>query len=405
MKTLKQFLTSACIIMSGLLGIVAGQQSAKDLSEPYFGQNPPGNIPQLFVPPELQSNEDWFWHGSLAFSPDNTEFYMDIYYPNANPSGMKIRKMLRIENQWTGIQPASFAGEYVAAGMSFTNNGNTVYFISDRSGGAFWKSNKINGTWGQPQTLNWPNPANLGSGWRMSVANSGRIYMHMASPVNNDFNIYAINYNNGQYSAPQRMSDSINSEQMEINAFIDPDEAYIIFESDRGGSIGEIDLYISFHKPDNSWTTARNMGSPVNTQTYEMSPYVSTDKQYLFFLSERDGHRNPYWVSANVIDSLRSVSLSAGGNRIFQTSGYFKVFPTPSTGIVNISFHLEKSAILTIQLYDILGNLIETPVNNSSFPSGPNSFIFERIDISPGVYYFVLKEGNRNLKTCKVLFW
>lgn len=48
-------------------------------------------MPVLFAPPELQSNNDWFWHGGLAFSPDGTEFYMDVYYPNANPSGMRVR--------------------------------------------------------------------------------------------------------------------------------------------------------------------------------------------------------------------------------------------------------------------------------------------------------------------------
>ena len=60
------------------------QDEILDLSGPYLGQEPPGMVPQMFVPEELQSNSEWFWHGALAFTPDGEEFYLDIYVPVNN---------------------------------------------------------------------------------------------------------------------------------------------------------------------------------------------------------------------------------------------------------------------------------------------------------------------------------
>jgi hypothetical protein len=93
-----------CISLSPLQSV--SQQSPATLYGPWFGQTPPGSVPVLFAPHELQSNSVWFWHGGLAFSPDGTEFYMDVYYPNANPSGMRVRQMIMTDNEWSSVQTA-----------------------------------------------------------------------------------------------------------------------------------------------------------------------------------------------------------------------------------------------------------------------------------------------------------
>ena len=58
---------------------IYSQDEILDLSGPYLGQEPPGVVPQLFVPEELQSNSEWWWHGALAFTPDGEEFHRYFY--------------------------------------------------------------------------------------------------------------------------------------------------------------------------------------------------------------------------------------------------------------------------------------------------------------------------------------
>jgi hypothetical protein len=368
------------------------QQSPATLHGPWFGQTPPGNVPVLFAPPELQSNSEWFWHGGLVFSPDGTEFYMDIYYPNANPSGMRIRQMIMTDNEWSAIQTTPFAGDYLSAGMSFNNNGNTVYWISDRTESNFWTSSKVNGVWSNAAPVYYQYPSGLGSGWRLSVANSERIYAHFFEGGFAACDIYTIDRVGGQYQMPQKMSPSVNSDSMDIGAFIDPDEAYLIFESSRDGGFGETDIYISFRKPDNSWTTAQNFGSPVNSASYEMSPYVSVDKQFLFFLSERDGNRNPYWVSTSVIDSLRQVVLSV--EKSMDHSDWIRLYPVtpnPCKEQATIRFSLFERATLSLTVFDALGRPVSSPVVNTSFSAGDHSLRIPAGNFSPGVHYFVIQ--------------
>ncbi len=383
---------SICICLSPLQSI--GQHTPATLYGPWFGQTPPGNIPVLFAPPELQSNTEWFWHGGLAFSQDGTEFYMDIYYPNGNPSGMRVRQMVMTNNVWSPIQATPFSGDYLSAGMSFNNNGNTVYWVSDRPESNFWKSSKVNGIWSNAAPVYYQYPVGLGSGWRLSVANSGRIYAHFFGGGSfSECDIYTIDKVNGQYLTPQKMSVNINSDSMDIGAFIDPDEEYLIFESNRESGLGETDLYISFRKPDNTWTPAINFGYPVNTDSYEMSPYVSTDKQFLFFLSERDGgNRNPFWVSANIIDSIRQVILSVspsparnGGLMLYSN------LPNPCDKQTSIRFSLPERTTLSINFVDQLGQTEYSPVTNKAFAAGEHSICIPTGNLVPGIHYYIIQ--------------
>ena len=381
----------SCICLSPMHSI--SQQAPATLYGPWFGQTPPGAVPVLFAPPELQSNSEWFWHGGLAFSPDGSEFYMDIYYPDANPSGMRVRQMVMTDNVWSPIQAAPFAGEYVSAGMSFIDNGNTVYWVSDRPQSNFWKSSKVNGVWSNAAPVYYQYPSGLGSGWRLSVANSGRIYAHFFGGVNfAECDIYTIDRVNGQYLTPQKMSININTDSMDINAFVDPDEEYLIFESNRECGFGDIDLYISFRGPDNTWTPAINLGYPINTDSYEMSPYVSPDKQFLFFLSERDGSRNPYWVSASVIDSIRQVILSVPAEPA-RNEGLllYPNTPNPCKVQTTIRFKLPEPMTLSITVLNRLGQPEYFPAMNKTLAAGEHSICIPTGNLTPGIYYYVIQ--------------
>ena len=87
--------------------------------------------------------------------------------------------------------------------------------------------------------------------------------------------------------------------------FIAPDKSYILFDSCRSGGNGNSDLYISFRRPDGSWTEAENLGNTINSEFSEWLPYVTPDGKYLFFSRTVKGETDLYWVSADAIKDLR----------------------------------------------------------------------------------------------------
>jgi hypothetical protein len=129
---------------------------------------------------------------------------------------------------------------------------------------------------------------------------------------------------------PERLPDQVNSGQTQYNAFIAPDESYIIVPTyGREDSFGATDYYISFRNENDEWTEAINMGAKINSSNWqEYSPYVSPDGAYLFFMSGRsveneiaesltfekmeelhnspyNGSANIFWMDASVIQTLK----------------------------------------------------------------------------------------------------
>ncbi len=125
------------------------------------------------------------------------------------------------------------------------------------------------------------------------------------------FDIYRTIYSNGWYKQAERLGDEVNSDSWDIYPYIAPDESYILFSSNRPGGAGGQDLYISLRNQDGTWTPAIDMGPVVNSDRDEMFPFVSADGKILFFARsfavEKDRQFcDVYWVDGRVIEELNS---------------------------------------------------------------------------------------------------
>ena len=368
-----------------------------DLTGPYLGQEPPGMVPQMFVPEELQSNSEWFWHGALAFTPDGEEFYLDIYVP-VNNTAIQIRFMEMINNVWTSPQTPSFTSSFHDASPSFTENGNKVFFISDRPNGSsygVWTSTRTQNGWSTPTPVNIPYNPSLSNGWRVSAASDETLYLQMVdNTTNTDFDIYEVKHINGVYSAPERLDDNINSSYKDLGAFIDPEENYIIFASARPGGYGVTDLYISSKDTDGSWKAAINMGESVNSSASEGSPFVSADCLYLFFNSDRiqQYDRNPYWVDAQVLYNLIT-NVDDENIEVPLTSQLYQNYPNPFNTSTTIKYTIKLQCVQSLKIYNVLGNEIATLVNEEK-PIGNYEIEFDASSLSSGVYFCKLQAGS-----------
>ena len=101
----------------------------------------------------------------------------------------------------------------------------------------------------------------------------------------NNCDIYYVFNHNGVWSAVQQFSDNISqSTTWESQPTVSSAGKTIIFASDRSGGYGKMDLY-EINLVDGKWTNPKNLGSNINSNEHEKSPYLHTDGKTLFFAS------------------------------------------------------------------------------------------------------------------------
>ncbi len=229
----------------------------------------------------------------FIFSPSNDE----LFYVVSHPRGFSvIMHSKKIKSHWTRPEVAIFSGRYNDFEPTFSPDGNRVYFSSSRpdennpDGGItqIWVVNKKGDSWGDPEKIILPVEKDKHI-FSPTIARNGNLYFNATMPggIGRE-DIWMSRYIDGQYSEPVALDSAINSPMAEFNAFICPDEEYLIFTSwGRKDDHGRGDLYISFKNEAGAWSPAVNMGSKINSSGIDYNPYVSADKKYFFFTSDR----------------------------------------------------------------------------------------------------------------------
>ena len=93
--------------------------------------------------------------------------------------------------------------------------------------------------------------------------------------------------------------------------YISHDEEVLIISIKGENSLGEEDLYVS-NNTEEGWSEPKSLGKSINTSGFEMSPFLSDDKKYLFFSSNgrKDGLGNAdVYVSERLDDTWSNWSI------------------------------------------------------------------------------------------------
>ncbi len=98
-----------------------------------------------------------------------------------------------------------------------------------------------------------------------------------------------ISYKQGDnWTSPQNLGLGVNSAEWESQPSLSADGRTLFFVSDRKGSLGKRDIWVSKLDSTNMWKKATNLGNPVNTIEDDLSPFIHANGKTLFFASE--GH-------------------------------------------------------------------------------------------------------------------
>ncbi len=110
------------------------------------------------------------------------------------------------------------------------------------------------------------------------------------------------------------MGPPVNTEDNEGALCISPDGKYIFFAAcNRPDGFGSCDIYWS-KKTGNSWSDPENLGSVVNSSTWDSQPSFSSDGKTLYFASKRQGGKgsSDIWKTELHLDGSWSIPFNLG---------------------------------------------------------------------------------------------
>lgn len=187
-------------------------------------------------------------HGCISYSFEEQQIYFMQYdkkecgvnIPNLIP--FKAYSAQRQRSQWGYHLPFEYnSDDYTVVHPTLSKDGTKVYFASDLPGG----------------------------------------YGGM--------DLYYAEYEDGMWTTPVNMGDSINTKGDEVFPFVHYETGEFYFSSNGWGGLGGFDIYKAVPRKKNTWYPPQNLGAPINSQENDYSFYCTNDQQLGFFASDRKG--------------------------------------------------------------------------------------------------------------------
>lgn len=237
-----------------------------------------------------------------AFSPDGKSFY----FSRSENKRSNIFVSQYDGAAWTNPVKLPFNGEnYSTADPAFAQDG-TLYFISNRPKDQsdtlrdydIWHVRPLsNGQWREPEQVKQINSDS--NEFYISFSKNGNLYFSSSRKGGyGEEDIYVSRVVERQYTSPENLGKTINTEHSEYDPGMSANEDVIVFASSgRKDALGKADLYYSKNENGKYWREAQNMGVKINTVTREYCPYFSPDGSWFFFSSEGDVK----WIDAKFL--------------------------------------------------------------------------------------------------------
>lgn len=235
---------------------------------------------EVFAPGQISRSDRIEF--AAAFTPDMREVYFSV---RQAPRSWTIMRSLRENGHWSDAATASFSGTWSDLEPSVSPDGRRLFFSSNRPRPGetgttdfdVWFVDRTSSGWSEAR----PAGSAINNGedqWRPVAAASGCLYY-------SSMGIWRATPDGDIYGIPERISDPAQPGGIVGgHGFIAPDESFLLTAWMQGPEHkGGWDLYISFRRPDGTWTPSVNLDEPVNSPANEDFPAVTPDGLFLHF--------------------------------------------------------------------------------------------------------------------------
>ena len=307
----------------------------------YLGQTPPapGADAALFAPGIVSTA---LYTRDLAMTPDGGEIYFGVVLGNFDYSTIMVTRR-GDDGRWSAPEVAPWAAnpDWKDLEPHVSPDGTRLFFMSDRPDPAagetepgdadIWVMERAGRGWTEPRNLGAPICSDSAE-YFPSTTRDGTLYVTREDAETRSGGIYrSRRLPDGGYAEPERLGEAVNSTPNVFNAFVDPDERFLVVPTfGRDDSLGRTDYYVCFPDGEGGWEGPHNLGPRVNSPGgLEYSASLSPDGRVLFFMATRPrsapfgdegmtarslhqlqaepGVSNPaiWWIDAGVIDAAR----------------------------------------------------------------------------------------------------
>lgn len=209
------------------------------------------------------------------------------YVLDCNFSIEAIKKPVAYEPFNMGFYVNSEYRDYFPA---LTADGQTIIFTRNVKGNEdFYTSTQKNGEWQKAKSLSSNiNTPNYNEG-AQSISPDGR-YLFFTGCNRPDgagrCDIYVCRKEGNDWSKPINLGSVINTNEWESQPSISADGNTLYFLSNRAGGFGGYDIWKSTLDVEGRWTKPVNLGPNINTKYDEGTPFIHADGQTLFLSSD-----------------------------------------------------------------------------------------------------------------------
>ncbi len=342
MKTIIVYLLAAMIVITSCKRQLESRFATdlidldiKELKGDYMGQALPDTTPELFAPNIISNG---LMNRDITFSPEGDEIYYSFTTSDYSYAAVLVSKI--VNGIWSNpeVAPFSVSPEYITIEPCVSHDGSQLFFASDRpisnstetDDMNIWVVSRTGQNWGAPQLLDSLINTTLGE-FYPSITKSGDLYFTRDETSGISY-VYRSEFVNGKFAKPERLPNQINCGRNRFNAFVSPDESYIIIPAiGVEKEVTGVNYYITFRWADDTWSEPVNMGLVINRNLGRgWSASLSPDGKYMFFMSSQgmnenskpkslthsffqklqtapqNGSSDIYWVKSDFIEKLRA---------------------------------------------------------------------------------------------------
>ncbi|CAL2102607.1 WD40 repeat protein [Tenacibaculum sp. 190130A14a] len=284
-----------------------------------FAQKPSLFLSELFE--DLPNVRDF------SMNKNQDEFYFTIESYLKEYSFIAYSK--KINGKWQKPRVVSFSGQYKDLEPFLSPDGLKLFFASNRKDNSSGEiKNDIDIWYVTRSSLSdkWSEPINVGTNintaaneFYPSVTNNGDLFFtaEYENSIGKE-DIYVSRFVNGKYLKPIPLNSNVNSEKYEFNAFIAPDESFILFTSyGRKDDLGRGDIYISRKGKNNEWEKAVHFPN-INSKRLDYCPFVDIYTQTLYFTSNPSEITKSFKQKKSLEDIVKHIKNTPNGlSRIY----------------------------------------------------------------------------------------
>jgi len=289
------------------------------VAAPYTAKGPLP-VATVFQPGVISTADD---ESHPTFTPDGTTLFFLKNTPTFRH--WTIVESHYANGRWGTPEVAPFSGQYNDADVFLAKDG-SVFFISNRpvdgtprNDTDIWVMRRNGAGYAAPEHID--AVASPKYEWFPTVADDGTLYFGSGRTEGSHggTDIWRSRLVDGKYQSPENLGPLINTAGNDTEAWIAPDQSYMIFSTDgRKDTRGADDIYVS-HRNGDSWTEPRNLGDAVNSAGSEYGAKPSPDGKYLFFCSNRSLADKPLDHRLDYSQLTRTLHAPGNGlNDIYQ---------------------------------------------------------------------------------------